>query len=657
MTADDGYTLGIDVGTTYTAAAIRRGTTTEMLTLGATSITIPSVVLLRDDGGVLTGEAAERRAVTEPTRIAREFKRRIGDSTPIIVGGTPYGAEALVASLIRAVLDAASTVEGSPPGHVVLTHPASWSEFKIDLLRQAARLAGAGNPDVITEPEAAALHYVSQERIEPGQVIGVYDLGGGTFDAALLRRTAGGFDVLGVPEGMERFGGIDIDRALMAHVDDALGGILSTEASAAEVGNAAAIARLRDDVRLAKESLSSDSDATIPVLLPGLTTEVRITRSDLEAMIRPRLHETIDALRRCARSAGLDFADLHAILAVGGSSRIPLVRDMIRELTDRPVVVDAHPKHAIALGAASGGAANVAPPPDAAASPPLDRPDADDAHDPTIADGALAATTAPRASDHGRTSRSRWILAGVGGALIAITAGALLLSSPGSSNSTDAARSAASTTDVTDRADPPPPSVAPSSSTSTTASATTEPATTAVPETTTPATTAPPTTAAPAPPPGDETVEVVDGTGTFAVTLPMQFATNVQPVNIGGVEFAHVSGAEDLTRYLAGDWTALGVSVFVTSAGSGTAADLAAIFDPLGACTSSSGPIPYSSEIGSGVAVEYDGCGGGPWSQAVLAVDVPSEGAVVVLGGQGPGPAANGLTDWFGLMLSSVRAA
>jgi actin-like ATPase involved in cell morphogenesis len=649
-----GYTLGIDVGTTYTAAAIRRGDVSEMLTLGASSTTIPSIVLLRADGDILTGDAAERRAVTEPTRVAREFKRRVGDSTPIIVGGTPYGAEALVAHMIKTVIDAATTVEGSPPARVVLTHPASWGEFKIDLLRQAARLAGAvgDGPDglvVVTEPEAAALHYVSQERIEPGQIIGVYDLGGGTFDAALLRRTVDGFEVLGVPEGMERFGGIDIDRAMMAHVDDALGGMLTSEATTPDAATASAIARLRDDVRLAKENLSSDSDATIPVLLPGLNTEVRVTRADLEGMIRPRLHETIDALRRCARSAGLDFDDLHAILAVGGSSRIPLVREMIREVTDRPVVVDAHPKHAIALGAASIARSDDPDTTTAVAADTIALPLAG----PSV---VAASSTAP--GDTNRRPPWRWVAAGVGAFAVAAVA-VLVLSGGGSGDADSVATASANTLATTQPTTGDSTEAAPGTTveapTTSEARVDDTTATDTTPTDTTPTDTATPTSLAPTPP-VDETVEVVDGTGTFAVTLPMQFTTNVQPVNIGGVDFAHVSGAEDLGRYLSGDWTALGVSVFVTANSAGSAATLAPIFDPLGACTTSSGPQPYTSSIGSGVLYEFDGCGTGPWSQSVLAVDVPAQGAVVIFGGQGPGPAAPGLTEWFGLMLSSVRA-
>ena len=100
-----GYALGIDLGTTYTAAATFRDGRVEIANLGNRAAAVPSVVLLREDETVLTGEAADRRGVTEPERVAREFKRRLGDTTPIFVGGTPYSAEALMARLLRSVVD------------------------------------------------------------------------------------------------------------------------------------------------------------------------------------------------------------------------------------------------------------------------------------------------------------------------------------------------------------------------------------------------------------------------------------------------------------------------------------------------------------------------------------------------------------------------
>ena len=347
------YQVGIDLGTTYSAAAVFRDGAATIFSLGARGAAIPSVVLIRADGSILTGDAAERRAMSEPERVVREFKRRLGDTTPIIVGGSPHTAEALTAHLLESIYDAVRAREGGDPTKVVITHPANWGTYKRELLERAVAMARLDGSlvDYLTEPEAAALSYAAQERIDPGEVVAVYDLGGGTFDAAVLRRTPDGFSVLGKPEGVERLGGIDFDAAIFSHVTGSLGKALA-ELDHDDPAALAAVARLRLDCIDAKEALSADTDASVPVLLPNLQTEVRITRAEFEALIRPSLLDSIEAMRRAVRSADLDVTDVTRVLLVGGSSRIPLISLLVTSELGRPVAVDAHPKHAIALGAA-----------------------------------------------------------------------------------------------------------------------------------------------------------------------------------------------------------------------------------------------------------------------------------------------------------------
>jgi actin-like ATPase involved in cell morphogenesis len=368
------YVLGVDLGTTYTAAAIHRDGRTSTVDLGTRTAAIPSVVFLRDDGTFLTGDAASRRGASEPGRVAREFKRRVGDTTPILLGGSPVSADALMAQLLGWVVGAVTEREGAAPDRTAVTHPANWGPYKQDLLRQAIARADLDHTMTITEPEAAVTYYASQERVEPGAVIAVYDLGGGTFDAAVVRKTASGVELLGSPEGIERLGGIDFDEAVFSHVAAALGGALD-QLDPSDPAALAAVARLRSECVEAKEALSADTEVAIPVLLPNVATEVRLTRAELEAMIRPSLADSITAMRRALRSAGVAPEDLSAVLLAGGSSRIPLVAQMVGAELGRPVAVDAHPKHGVALGAAlaaAGGAtaaggpvtaAGVMPPP------------------------------------------------------------------------------------------------------------------------------------------------------------------------------------------------------------------------------------------------------------------------------------------------------
>lgn len=358
-----GYQLGVDLGTTYTAAAVcrsddRRWVEPEVVTLGTRSATVPSVLFLAPDGSVVVGEAAERRALTDPDRVVREFKRRIGDSTPLVVAGRAWAPEELCARLVRWVVDQVADREGGPAARIAVTHPASWGPHKQDLLGNALAAQGL-TVTFLAEPQAAALHYAAAERVEPGSTIAVYDLGGGTFDAAVVRkadpgraaRGAAGFGLLGRPEGLERLGGVDFDDAVFCHVRDGLPEVFA-DLDAADPAVLAAVSRVRRDCTEAKEALSSDTEVSIPVLLPGSRGSVRLHRSEFESLIRPQVEETVTALRAAVTSAGLTPDQLSAVLLVGGSSRIPLVSQLVSEQLGRPVAVDADPKNAIAKGAA-----------------------------------------------------------------------------------------------------------------------------------------------------------------------------------------------------------------------------------------------------------------------------------------------------------------
>ena len=349
-----GYRLGVDLGTTWTACAVHRHTGVEVVPLGDHGAEVPSVVFLRENGTFVVGEAAERRGLTAPHRLAREFKRRIGDPTPLLLAGTPYSAHALTATLLRWVVERVVEREGGPPDTVVVTCPANWGPYKRESLEHGITLADVGAAQLCTEPEAAALRYASLERLAVGDVVAVYDLGGGTFDTAVLARTSEGFTLRGAPAGIEQLGGVDFDDALFSHVVEALGAGLDELDPADEV-TSAALARLRRDCVQAKEALSSDTETTVPVSLPGLHAAVRITRSEFEDLVRPSVAETVRALRRALRSAQVEPDGLTAVLLAGGSSRIPLVAQTISAELGRPVAVDAHPKHLVALGAALVG--------------------------------------------------------------------------------------------------------------------------------------------------------------------------------------------------------------------------------------------------------------------------------------------------------------
>jgi Tol biopolymer transport system component/actin-like ATPase involved in cell morphogenesis len=424
-----GYALGVDLGTTYTAAAIYRDGRTDTVTLGTRTLMIPSVVFLKEDGEFLTGEAAERRAAGDPGRFAREFKRRLGDPTPILLGGTPNSPQALMARLLASVVATVTEREGAAPDIVAVTFPANWGPFKRELLTQIVQLAGLDSARTLTltEPEAAAISYSSTTKVQSGEVIAIFDLGGGTFDAAVLRKTDDGFEILGTPEGIEHLGGIDFDEAVFGYVLEALreplAGLDRSDPAVLE-----GVARLRRDCVDAKEALSLDTEIAIPVAIGDIRTQIRLTRAEFETLIRPALTDTTAALKRALRSAQMEQADVKTVVLVGGSSRIPLISQLVRADLDLPVAVDTNPKYAVALGAAlyagTGAAAGPAlggalPPPDSGRIAPSDAP-------PIPTDGT---------SDGVRSRTPLLVAAGAGLAIVLLVVLVLVLKGGGGKSS------------------------------------------------------------------------------------------------------------------------------------------------------------------------------------------------------------------------------
>jgi molecular chaperone DnaK (HSP70) len=167
-------------------------------------------------------------------------------------------------------MDQVVSREGQRPNRVAVTHPANWGPYRIDIFREAVRAAGVTDAILVNEPEAAALYYASAGRIADGEIVVVYDLGGGTFDVAILQRQGDQFAILGRPDGVERLGGIDFDEVVFDYVRRAVGGL---DGSGDDAWNAA-LRRLHDDCVDAKEALSADVVVEISVMLPA-----RIPRS------------------------------------------------------------------------------------------------------------------------------------------------------------------------------------------------------------------------------------------------------------------------------------------------------------------------------------------------------------------------------------------
>ncbi|MCJ1706453.1 Hsp70 family protein [Microbacterium sp. VKM Ac-2923] len=420
------YFLAIDVGTSRTAAATARSTPdgallAAPLPLGRNADSTPTTVFV-SDSGLLFGEAAERRGTAQPERLVREFKRRIGDDVPIVAGDRRFSPQDLFALIVGWVIGTAVEREGQHPEGIAVSVPVTWGEYRTQLVRDAIGRLGWNDVQVITEPEAAARHYESTHPLDIGRALAVYDFGGGTFDTVILQKTVDGHvDFVGSPVGIPDLGGADFDDMVLRHTVRAAGIPASALAGVhTDPGMRMALASLRRECVDAKESLSFDGEAVVPVLIGDGHGAVRLTRAEFEDMIEPEIARTVEVLEIALEQSGLTADDLDAILLTGGTSRIPRVAQLLSERFDRPIAVDADPKAIIALGAArtaAGGGLQTFP----VADVDDDAPDDDDHGDPTADDGFTADRAAKRAPWFRRVPATAYVAAGV--AVLTVTVG------------------------------------------------------------------------------------------------------------------------------------------------------------------------------------------------------------------------------------------
>ena len=344
------YSLGVDLGATTCSAAIRRGPDIEPCAIGEVETTMPSVALPRVDGSMLVGEAADQRAYYEPTLVARTVAPRLGEPEPIVIDGHPCDPGALTEALIGTAIQRASA-PGEWPGHLVLTYPLRHGGAVEDLLDAAAARVTTSEVMLVPEPIAAMAKLAHDVELALDTTVVVIDFGGSSFDVTLVRRTDSGFDLIGEPASLPDFGGVDVDAAVMAHVESMIGDVSAGVDTSDHLGMLA-LRRLRGACRQAKEELSSVHETVIDVALPQVQGQVAITRDDLEHAIGARLAEAVDLVAGVVADAGLALPDVHVALVVGGSSRIPLLSALITERTGLPIVADPLPELTVSLGAA-----------------------------------------------------------------------------------------------------------------------------------------------------------------------------------------------------------------------------------------------------------------------------------------------------------------
>ncbi|MQA09303.1 MAG: Hsp70 family protein [Pseudonocardiaceae bacterium] len=347
--------LSVDLGTSNTAAVLSAHGRPPRVVEVDGSATMPSSVFADEDGTLLVGRDAERRARLDPSRFEPNPKRRVDEGNLLLGDNVVSVTDALGAVLRRVNEETSRQLGGSIPDEVRLTHPAQWGPVRRNVLLSAARQAGLGsNLALVPEPVAAAAHYasLSGQALGPGQSLAVYDLGAGTFDVAVVGATQHGFAVL-AEGGLPDLGGLDVDQALLEHVGRHVSfrdphrwqRLLRPEST----GDRRAQRALREDVKEAKEALSRHPQTEVP--MPEPFDDVLITRAELEALVRPSLLRSVELLAGTIRSCGTTPDKLAGIYLVGGSSRMPLVATLIGEqLRVVPTSLD-QPETAVALGA------------------------------------------------------------------------------------------------------------------------------------------------------------------------------------------------------------------------------------------------------------------------------------------------------------------
>ncbi len=354
-----GRTVGIDLGTTNSEVAIVENGQARILPGEDGELMLPSCVGFSDTGKLLVGREALRQYAAAPERTVRSIKRWMGTDhkTTLRVGGTgseetrDYLPHEISAMILRSLKQRAETALGEEATKAVITVPAYFTDAQRQATKTAGEIAGFEVLQIINEPTAAALAY--DVRSEETERVLVYDLGGGTFDVSVVEITGPVTEVM-ASHGNNRLGGDDFDRRLQLHLAE----LFRQTHDVSVPDDPSTQARLLQAAEEIKMELSSHAFAPVREAFLGtkgttaLHLETEIARSAFEDLIRPLLEETLEAIDRALADANLAPTDLDRVILVGGSTRVPLVQEMVAAHLQQSPVDGIQPDLCVALGAA-----------------------------------------------------------------------------------------------------------------------------------------------------------------------------------------------------------------------------------------------------------------------------------------------------------------
>ncbi|MFD7703071.1 molecular chaperone DnaK [Streptomyces caelestis] len=351
-----GRAVGIDLGTTNSVVAVLEGGEPTVIANAEGARTTPSVVAFAKNGEVLVGEVAKRQAVTNVERTARSVKRYMGDAhwrfpEQGSVDGTRYRAQELSARVLQKLRRDAEAYLGEDVTDAVITVPAYFDDTQRQATKEAGEVAGLKVLRIINEPTAAALAYGLDK--ENDHTVLVFDLGGGTFDVSLLDIGEGVIEVKAT-NGDTHLGGDDWDQRVVEYLATRFKGQYGVDLTQDKM----AVQRLREAAEKAKIELSSSTETSVN--LPYVTASAEGPLHLDEKLTRAQFQElTADLLERCkkpfhqaVKDAGVELSAIDHVILVGGSTRMPAVTDLVRELTGKEPHKGVNPDEVVALGAA-----------------------------------------------------------------------------------------------------------------------------------------------------------------------------------------------------------------------------------------------------------------------------------------------------------------
>ena len=349
-----GKIIGIDLGTTNSCVAVLEGGEAVVIANAEGGRTTPSVVAFSKTGERMVGQVAKRQAVTNADRTIASIKRHMGENYKVTVDGKGYTPQEISAMVLQKLKADAEAYLGQPVTEAVITVPAYFSDAQRQATKDAGKIAGLEVKRIINEPTAAALAYGLDKESE--QKIMVYDLGGGTFDVSILEIGDGIVEVLATA-GDTRLGGDDFDQRVMDYLVSEF-----KKAEGIDLSNdKVAMQRLKEAAEKAKIELSGMT--TTAVNLPYITADatgpkhldVTLTRAKFNELTADLVERTMKPVRQAMSDAGLKPSDLHKVLLVGGSTRIPAVQDAVKGITGSEGFKGINPDECVAVGAAIQG--------------------------------------------------------------------------------------------------------------------------------------------------------------------------------------------------------------------------------------------------------------------------------------------------------------